>query len=502
MTVQKLIPYQEYKEQNFTVDYRISLTQNDFQGAKFKEGKMTFSFQNCVFSKVEIENLELINFNEINLHFFNCIIENISAEVIESENICLIFNNCIISNLIINSPLLKSVSFNNCILERGLLKNQNNIDISYTEENIFPKKWQKLLNKKKIKFSDLIAKSQFYSVFDPKKIYFRTSEEKNNKIRFYRNKIFKSTENYLRIFLTEKEKRSFNLNLFINYSQVIDNAECRVNNSYLNSFSLSGNSYSAIFIENTRIHQLFIRDFSAQKETNFYNIAPLKKQGSLVEIHKSNLDNTWFDNIEFSSYDTVSFYRAKFVKTRFSSCNFTIKNTDFENFKTLANVHYPDEKPENYYKDQYETFLQLKLSLETSGNFYESQKLQAFAFQSLRKIKNVSIGDKVILCLNRKSNNHGLSIGLPFLWFLGFTISFYIFYLCSLKKIYFDGDIDYKLVGHYFSFIDLTHRPDFLIDKEKLSAWSLFWDFSNKIISGYLIYQFVSAFRKYGRKVN
>lgn len=60
--------------------------------------------------------------------------------------------------------------------------------------------------------------------------------------------------------------------------------------------------------------------------------------------------------------------------------------------------------------------------------------------------------------------------------------------------------IDWNLFGYYFSFIDITHRTDFLVNKSYLNGFSLTIDFLNKIIVGFLIYQFIAAFRKYGKK--
>ncbi len=166
----------------------------------------------------------------------------------------------------------------------------------------------------------------------------------------------------------------------------------------------------------------------------------------------------------------------------------------------MENVHYPDKKSDNYYKDQYEIFLQLKNALEANGNFYESQKLQAISNDALTKVDDVAKSDKIILWINSKSNNHGLSIKLPLLYFFIFTIAFYILYLFSLNRMFNCNEVDWSLIGYYFSFIDLTHKADFLVDKSEFNIGSLSIDFLNKVLTGFFIYQFISAFRKYGKK--
>jgi hypothetical protein len=62
------------------------------------------------------------------------------------------------------------------------------------------------------------------------------------------------------------------------------------------------------------------------------------------------------------------------------------------------------------------------------------------------------------------------------------------------------NEIDYDLIGYYFAFLDITHRSDFLVSKSELSGWSVTIDYLNKILVGFLIYQFIAAFRKYGKK--
>lgn len=108
--------------------------------------------------------------------------------------------------------------------------------------------------------------------------------------------------------------------------------------------------------------------------------------------------------------------------------------------------------------------------------------------------------DKFILWVSSKSNNHGLSISHPLGYFLLFTIILYLLYLNDLGFLFNGGEFDPKLIGYYFPFIDPTHRNDFLVEKEELTGWSLALDYLNKIIVGFLIYQFISAFRKYGKK--
>lgn len=499
---ERIKPYEIIENRNFLSDFIFKISSKDFQDVIFEDGQITFTFSNCLFKNVRIENFDQIEFLDISIQFVNCYIENFDAKKIKSTNISILFNSSIFSGTVQNSNI-RSVTVNNCIIDDHIfIIGQKVVNLSYTEENIFPKKWKRLLTALNINFLDLIKKKQSYHIYDSQKIIFRTNESKSSKRGVYKIGYQELDEYKIGYYLKPEEKQLFDIHLSIKYNQHEENGEVKVINSSLNSLSLSGYSNSKISIDNTKISNWFIRDFSTRKEVNFYNISSLKnkKEESKIEIHKSNLENIWFDNINFSDYDIVSFFRTKFGKSTFTSCNFPSDNTSFEKFKTLENVHYPDQKSDNYYKDQYEIFLQLKIILESTGNFYEAQKLQAISNDALKKIRQISYWDRAILWINGKSNNHGLSIKLPLIYFLSFSIVLYIFYLLSLGRIFNNNSINYSLIGYYFSFIDLTHRTDFLVDKNEFNIASLGIDFINKLICGFFIYQFVSAFRKYGKK--
>jgi len=290
-----------------------------------------------------------------------------------------------------------------------------------------------------------------------------------------------------------------NINLSISYSNNINDIQTDIKSLQLNSLSIKGNAKGKISIENATINNFYISNFSTQQEALFYSISP-NKDKSKLSIHRSNLDNVWFDNIDFNEYSIISLFRSRFAKSYFTSCNLPNKITDFEKFQPLENVHYPENKPDNYYKDQYEIFLQLKVALEKTGNYFEALKLKAISKEALRKIKNIPKSDKCILKINYWSNEHGLSITKPFFGLLIFSIILYLFYLLSINRVFNSSEFDWTLVGQYFSFIDLTHRKDFLVPKNEFNAWTLIIDFFNKIIVGFFIYQFIASFRKYGKK--
>jgi hypothetical protein len=498
-----LKPYTSIEYRDYSIDVILKVEKTDFNNINFEDGKIVFTFLGCKFKKIIIENNEQIDFKDISIQFIDCYIVEILIKNIVTSNISIHFGSSIIAGKI-ESEKITNVSMNNAIIHDGFfLLNQNAIYISYTEENIFPVRWKKLL--KSLKINDLtrfLQRKQSYYIYDTRKITFRTNESSDGKTGLVIDNYENKREYRTRYQLTKEQKQLLNLNLSVFYTKEILLSEIKINKTPLNSISFKGEQNGKLLIENSKVENLFIHNYSINGEAVFFDITPLKElsESSKIEIHQSNLDNSWFDSFRFNQYKTVSFYRTKFSKAKFSSCSFPSDYTSFEKFKTLENVHYPDKKSDNYYKDQYEIFLQLKNALEANGNFYESQKLLAISNDALKKIDDVAKWDKLILWINSRSNNHGLSIRLPVLYFFAFTISFYILYLFSLNRIFNCTAVDWSLIGYYFSFIDLTHKADFLVDKSEFNTASLSIDFLNKVVSGFFIYQFISAFRKYGKK--
>lgn len=501
MRVIELKPYEEIEGKSFTEEIKLVILKENFENQQFIDRTITYAIKDCDFKKLIIENSEEIDFN-ISIAFSGCFIERIDVKTIASKEIDLrFFTSLFAGNFSDNN--LRNLSVNNCLIN-GILfaSNLNAVNISFTEENVFPRIWIKMISRLKIKdFDEFVKQSQSYNFENISKINFYNHTEPEQKFGLNINRYEKIEDYKIKYFFSEQERQKFSINLSIKYAINFQDEFSKINNAYLYSLHLAGNPKGPITVENAKIQRLYLQSVTPNSELTFYNIRPLLdlKKLAKIEIHKSNLKNTWFDNFDFSLYSTISFFRTRFSETSFTSCNFPNDSISFENFRSLENVHYPENLKESFYKDQYEIFLQLKNALEKTGNVYEAQKLQAISFEALRKVKDVSGWDKFILCLNDFSNGHGLSIYKPVKWFFVFSIILYVVYLYSLQRIFNDQNIDFTLIGYYFSFIDITHRSDFLVNKKEFNILSLTVDFLNKIVIGYFIYQFIASFRKYGK---
>lgn len=494
-----LTPYTIIENTDYPNDTKIVIRASDFLNVPFQDGRITFSFIGCRFKKLEIENTETIDFKDISIQFIGCFIGEISVENCITTNFSIFFGSSILQGRIKNENL-RSVEANNCLLNNSLfLLDLKRAIVSYTEENVFPIRWKKLLKSVNTTLENLLAQKHSFYIYDCKDIVFTFNENKTDKRGLY--KIPYDNLNKIGYYLNDEEKKKFKVGLSVQYSADKEHNLTKIINAKLLALSVSGYSTGELLIENCKIDSWYFRNFSARLGANFYDIKPFRKdtEETKLEIHKSNLDKVWFDNVAFDDYSTISLYRNKFGQTTLTACDFPSKYKDFDKIQTIENIHYPDRKDKNYFKTRYETFLQLKKQLEASGNFYEAQKFQAISNEALKNVENLPYWDKVILKINSLSNNHGLSIKAPFIATIAISICFYILYLWSLGRMFNCNEIDWNLFGYYFSFLDITHRTDFLVSKSEINGFSLAIDYLNKIIVGFLIYQFIAAFRKYGK---
>lgn len=497
----QLIPYQIIRDEDYN-EAKIVIKASDFENVSFQDGRMTFSFINCHFTKLEIENNETIEFQNIHIQFLDCVIGEIKVDKIITTNLSIFFGSSILDGQIKNENL-KSVSLNNCILNDSLfLLNLKSATVSYTEENIVPHRWTRIYYKYGIPVGDFLKAKQSFYIYDCEDVIFTVNENSTNKTGFYKKPFSSEIGNRIAYHLSEAQKKKIKINLHLKYSADREHKSTKVINAKLSALSIGGYSTGELLIENSEIDNWFIENYSAQKGATFYNIKPFRKESkeNKLEIRESNLDKVWFDNFAFDDYSTISLYRNKFGQTTFTACDFPNDYKDFGKIQTIENIHYPDKKDKNYFKTRYEVFLQFRKLLEASGNFYEAQKFHAVSNEALMNVENLPFWDRQILKINSSSNNHGLSIKEPFIATVFISIAFYLLYLLSLGRLFTSASFDWNLFGYYFSFLDITHRSDFLVKKEELNGFALTIDYLNKIIIGFLIYQFIAAFRKYGKK--
>lgn len=101
--------------------------------------------------------------------------------------------------------------------------------------------------------------------------------------------------------------------------------------------------------------------------------------------------------------------------------------------------------------------------------------------------------------LNALSNRHGESWPQALAFTFIVSLAMYFIYYITLYLDPAAPGLGYW-ASEYFSFLDPTHKQDFLLPKSQLNAWAKFTDFLSRIIIAYSIFQLVAAFRRHGRR--
>lgn len=103
--------------------------------------------------------------------------------------------------------------------------------------------------------------------------------------------------------------------------------------------------------------------------------------------------------------------------------------------------------------------------------------------------------------LNMCSNKHGESWPRALLFTFAAAALFFTPYYALARGGSFSFTYASDYIKYLIQFIDLTHKYDFMVpEKNKLSAELVALDFVGRLAVGYGIFQFISAFRRHGKK--
>jgi hypothetical protein len=118
-----------------------------------------------------------------------------------------------------------------------------------------------------------------------------------------------------------------------------------------------------------------------------------------------------------------------------------------------------------------------------------------------KKMENNQINQDILsFRLNKYSNNHDENWLIALGWIVVFSVLFYLLFLWASGRLFIDTAIDWGLFGNYLEFLNPLHNSNFLNDKIKPEGGIIAIDVVAKLIMGFLIYKFLRAFRKYGKK--
>lgn len=260
-------------------------------------------------------------------------------------------------------------------------------------------------------------------------------------------------------------------------------------------FSLTGyiNSTDSL-IKNTKVFEkMSLSNLNCFGKLKFHNIIT---SNAIMQIVDSDLGKSDFINFHFGAFKHIETVDSKFSEINLSKCTapksvIGISNTDHigardgvKQFRQAFNKS-GDKIQEMYlipkeYEEHYKSLI-----------WRDSWEVTA---------------DKAVLLFNRSSNFYGQSVGKAFATTLLFsTVSYAIYCLLLGIRPGCDTEETGKVVSFFLEYINPLHKPEYLTDNllgknSCVSNSARFCEGFSKIIITYLLYQFIQAFRKYGRQ--
>lgn len=253
-----------------------------------------------------------------------------------------------------------------------------------------------------------------------------------------------------------------------------------------------------------------------QRQEEIYNTQTkaLSNDPSLKDHIKPlfRIVNCSLGETEITGSDLTKFnfeYRdSKLLKVFFSGTQLPKERIDIYNGTPLGRL--PDRV---YFEQKISVYNQLKRIFENQGDVVEATWYHAKAMANQQRLLSLQYHEKADkwwseeafelfnFRLNKISNNHGESWRMALCFSFSVLLVIYTLYFTAInfeKPFALDGIDDF--IGNFFSFLDITHKIDFMVEKEVLNGWAKFLDFFGRVATGYCIYQFIAAFRRHGKK--
>lgn len=414
--------------------------------------------------KIHFENFYLneddsLGFEEVDLRFFNCSIPELYLTNILSKTTLL--ENCTVTTLEINCE--------RNIINKLIIKNCNITTLKIT---------------KNVKFIEI------------------TNIEKLNKLDI--------TANY--------EKLNINTESFI-----INEQDPKDNSKILNKIIIPFNE------PNYNINSLFIENNDKQKSettiqsTNYNDVCLTGINSGNTIINMVTMKTLTFDNftntghikvVGLQKIDTLKIRESILGKLELLSINLEKSKISFSNSSIHDIILNGSRFPNNIsgitntdYKNIQEAYRQLKYASIKQNNRIREIEYEALEIEAFRKNKAdyKSSRDKFILCTNRYSNFHGKDWLMPLIHLLWITLLLYILTNCTLGYTYSWGIPTTTEIAEYLEIaLNPVHdirkvltESQSIKEKESIPGAVKVYDIISKLATGYFLFQFLRAFRKY-----
>lgn len=289
--------------------------------------------------------------------------------------------------------------------------------------------------------------------------------------------------------------------------------EINFRNFNFDTATLVGNNINAkIKFNHIHFKVLRIDEFTNASKLQFYDIKAIKHELSTLEINKSNLGLTEFYDFDFRSFNKVV------IKTSILSEIIASNVTWFRKEQLYPELGISKYEAEIQWKNNREVNRQLKYAMEKQGNKIQSLEFKSYEMECYKKeliqqgTNEGNFGNKFILWLSQ-SNDFGLNYIKPFGLIIITALICYVFIVIGISpNLEFklgDGCEDIKMTIYQLSkysyglpkmfnpLYDFNKAFKISNESDNFSFWVSFIDLVYRLVLSYLIFQLVSAFRKF-----
>jgi len=293
-------------------------------------------------------------------------------------------------------------------------------------------------------------------------------------------------------------------------------------NLRIGKVTIGGINVASIVFAYSHLIEFQLLGFINKGALTLVSLCPLPNSESIIYISKSLLGKTFISDCDLGSFTAVTITHSNVTELTTTSVKwFKDKQLNVKNPIDLLFSSPPvafDGKQAikaiafNVKKDLYR---QLKFAMERQGDQFNRLRFKKEELTAYRKeinqhpFRQKSIGDQLILWINR-SNDYGFNwlkpIGLILLitsvvyCLLAIEINPVLLWGVNLKNSALTFNYLIQNLYNYFNLLNPTHKVTDLFNittSNQPSFWFYLLDFIDRVIISYLIFQTITAFRKY-----
>ncbi|RYC69170.1 hypothetical protein [Spirosoma sordidisoli] len=303
---------------------------------------------------------------------------------------------------------------------------------------------------------------------------------------------------------------------------------------FLNNFRKD----SVLQINNVIFRTLIFEDFNNLGNLKFSNVDRAVEEQSSIEIRNSDLGKAQFIGCKLDDAVRFEFYNSKLLEIFVAGTIFpgTVTRSPtgtYREYHVLEQQQLALGQLQKVYENNGNTvqaleyqarylktiqdelasrlprWLQTFFSLSARAGAFIGRSVSSLADKLSRqdRLNRKERADFVSLTLNYLSNNFGNSLTRAFWWTITISLLLFSLYGCSIGYkpaahwwVAENRDDFFHLMSYYPEFLLPTHKSNFIEGPIEHPDMARFVDSLSRIIIAYMLYQFVQAFRKYGRR--